>query len=98
MAKPKDTTIAMPMEQRFKQLPECMAEVFINLFNIVMRLERERFLGATHYERPAEGGIREWPGTFGGSFCCTSSPSIRSIRARIIKAFSLEPKKYQARQ
>ncbi len=71
MAKPKDTTIATPMEQRFKQLPECMAEVFINLFNIVMRLERERFLGAAHYERLAGGEILEWPGSFVGSSCCT---------------------------
>ena len=31
-----------------------MATVFAGLFNLAMRIERERFLGAGHYERTPE--------------------------------------------
>jgi transposase-like protein len=51
MADPKDTTIAAIMEHLLEQGPGGMADVFTSLFNIAMRLERERFLGAAHYER-----------------------------------------------
>ena len=54
MAEAKDTAIAGLLEQLLAHGPECMAEVFTSLFNIAMRLERERFLGAGHYERNPE--------------------------------------------
>ena len=54
MAETKDTTITALMEQLLAHGPDCMAEVFTSLFNLAMRLERERFLGAEHYERTPE--------------------------------------------
>ena len=51
MAELKDTTVAAVMEQLMAQGPDGMAEVFTSLFNLAMRFERERFLGAAHYER-----------------------------------------------
>ncbi len=39
------------MEQLIETGPEDMAAVFAGLFNLAMRIERERFLGAGHYER-----------------------------------------------
>ena len=39
------------MEQLITEGPEGMAQVFTALFNLAMRLERERFLGAGLYER-----------------------------------------------
>ena len=51
MSEPKDTTIATIMEHLLEQGPGGMADVFTSLFNLAMRLERERFLGAAHYER-----------------------------------------------
>jgi transposase-like protein len=42
------------MEQLIENGTEEMASVFAGLFNLAMRLERERFLGADHYERSAE--------------------------------------------
>jgi putative transposase len=50
----KDTAIAALMEQLVAQGPDGMAEVFTGLFNLAMRFERERFLGAAHYERSPE--------------------------------------------
>lgn len=50
----KDTAIATLMEQLVAQGPDGMAEVFTGLFNLAMRFERERFLGAAHYERSPE--------------------------------------------
>jgi transposase-like protein len=49
-----DTAIAALMEQLVAQGPDGMAEVFTGLFNLAMRFERERFLGAAHYERSPE--------------------------------------------
>lgn len=54
MTETKDTTIAALMEHLLAQGPDCMAEVFTSLFNLAMQLERERFLGAAHYERTSE--------------------------------------------
>jgi putative transposase len=46
--------IAELMEQLIAHGPERMGEVFAGLFNLALRLERERFLGAGLYERTAE--------------------------------------------
>lgn len=54
MSEPNDTTIATLMEQLIAQGPDSMAEVFTGLFNLAMRFERERFLGAAHYQRTPE--------------------------------------------
>ena len=42
------------MEQLIESGSEEMASVFAGLFNLAMRIERERFLGADHYERTPE--------------------------------------------
>lgn len=42
------------MEQLIESGSEEMASVFAGLFNLAMRIERERFLGAGHYERNPE--------------------------------------------
>jgi transposase-like protein len=47
----KDTTIAQVMEQLIAEGPQAMAQVMTALMNAAMRLEREQFLGAGHYER-----------------------------------------------
>ncbi len=45
------------MEQLIESGSEEMASVFAGLFNLAMSIERERFLGAGHYERnPARRG------------------------------------------
>ncbi len=54
MATVKDTTITGLLEQLVADGPDSMAEIFTSLFNLAMRLERERFLSAGHYERAAE--------------------------------------------
>jgi transposase-like protein len=41
------------MEQLISQGPDCMAEIFAQLFNLALRLEREQFLDAGLYERTA---------------------------------------------
>ena len=48
-----DTTIAAVMEQLMAEGPQAMAQVMTMLMNAAMRLEREQFLGAGHYERSA---------------------------------------------
>jgi len=47
----KDTAIAAIMEQLIAEGPQAMAQVMTTLMNAAMRLEREQFLGAGHYER-----------------------------------------------
>jgi transposase-like protein len=42
------------MERLIENGTEDMAAVFAGLFNLAMRIERERFLGADHYERSPE--------------------------------------------
>ena len=51
MSQTQDTIVAALMEQMIAEGPEGMAQVFTTLFNLAMRLERERFLGAGLYER-----------------------------------------------
>jgi putative transposase len=46
-----DTTIAQVMEQLIAEGPQAIAQVMTMLMNAAMRLERELFLGASHYER-----------------------------------------------
>ena len=46
-----DTTIAAVMEQLMAEGPQAMAQVMTALMNAAMRLERDQFLGAGHYER-----------------------------------------------
>jgi transposase-like protein len=54
MAQAQDTVVAALMEQLIAEGPDGLAQVFTALFNLAMRLERERFLGAGLYERNPE--------------------------------------------
>ena len=49
-----DTTIAALLEQLIADGPQAMALVMTTLMNVAMKLEREQFLGAAHYERGPE--------------------------------------------
>jgi putative transposase len=49
-----DTTIANLLEQLIADGPQAMSQVMTTLMNVAMRLEREQFLGAGHYERGAD--------------------------------------------
>src|SRR5512133_3003744 len=51
MSQTQDTIVAALIEQLIAEGPDGMAQVFTALFNLAMRLERERFLGAGLYER-----------------------------------------------
>ena len=51
--KENHTIIAAAMEQLIAQGPQAMAGIITSLMNLAMRMERERFLGAGHYERAA---------------------------------------------
>jgi putative transposase len=46
-----DTTLAAVMEQLIAEGPQAMTPVMTALMNLAMRLEREQYLGAGHYER-----------------------------------------------
>jgi transposase-like protein len=52
--KTNDTIIAAVMEQLVAEGPQAMAQVVTVLMNLAMRMEREQFLGAAHYERAPE--------------------------------------------
>ena len=54
MPEPQGTIIAALIEQLIQNGPEGMAQAFTALFNLAMRLERERFLGAEPYKRSPE--------------------------------------------
>ncbi len=54
MPEPQGTIIAALMEQLIQTGPEGMAQAFTALFNLAMRLERERDLGAELYQRSPE--------------------------------------------
>lgn len=49
----QDTVIESLMDQIISNGPEDMASVFARLFDLAMRIEREQFLDAEHYERVA---------------------------------------------
>jgi len=51
MPEQQDKLVAAVMERLIEEGPESMAQAFTALFDMAMRLERERFLGAGHYER-----------------------------------------------
>ena len=51
MRREQDTAIEALMEQLMASGAEDMGVVFASLFDLAMRIERERFLGAGHYER-----------------------------------------------
>ena len=54
MRKDQDSVVEALMEQLIESGSEDMATVFAGLFNLAMRIERERFLGAGHYQRSPE--------------------------------------------
>ena len=54
MRRDQDSALEALMEQLIESGSEEMASVFAGLFNLAMRIERERFLGADHYERTPE--------------------------------------------
>ncbi len=54
MRKDQDSAVEALVEQLIEGGSENMAPVFAGLFNLAMRIERERFLGAGHYERTPE--------------------------------------------
>ena len=54
MRSDQDNALEALMEQLIENGTEEMASVFAGLFNLAMRIERERFLGAAHYERTPE--------------------------------------------
>ncbi len=47
----KDTTLAAVLEQLIAEGPQGMAQAMTTLMNLAMRMEREQYLGAGHYER-----------------------------------------------
>jgi hypothetical protein len=55
---------------------EEMASVFVGLFDLAMRIERERFLGVQHYEHTAR---HNWPGRPEGSETGVGSSTIREL-------------------
>ncbi len=50
----RDTLIATVMEPLMAEGPQAMTQVVTVLMNLAMRMEREQFLGAAHYERAPE--------------------------------------------
>ncbi len=54
MPEHQDRIVAALMERLIAHGPEQMGEVFAALFNLALRLERERFLGAGLYERTVD--------------------------------------------
>ena len=79
-------------EQLITTGPESLGQVFTALFNLAMRLERERFLGAGLYERnPERRGyangyktktLDTTAGTVTVDVPKTGMPTSRSIRSR----------------
>ncbi len=54
MDRRKDTALEAVLEQLIENGPSEMASVFARAFELAMQIERERFLGAGHYERTPE--------------------------------------------
>jgi len=54
MDRQKDTAFEAVLEQLIEHGPCDIASVFARAFELAMQIERERFLGAGHYERTAE--------------------------------------------
>ena len=55
MDKRHDTVLETLMEQLIEGGAENMGLVFARVFDLAMQIERERFLGAQHYERSRLG-------------------------------------------
>ncbi len=53
MGRQKDTGLEAILEQLIEHGADDMANIFARAFELAMRIERERFLGAGHYERTA---------------------------------------------
>jgi len=51
MDRRKDTAVEAVLEQLIETGPTDIASVFARAFELAMQIERERFLGAGHYER-----------------------------------------------
>jgi putative transposase len=51
MDKRHDTALDGVMEQLIESSAENIGTIFARLFELAMQMERERFLGAQHYER-----------------------------------------------
>src|SRR5512132_3457182 len=63
MSQTQDTIVAALMEQLIAEGPDGMAQVFTALFNLALRLERERFLAADRAGRTRSSGHRlPWRG------------------------------------
>ena len=83
-----DSAIEAVLEQLIEHGPEGIATVFARAFEMAMRLERERFLGAQLYERtPGRRGYAQrfrldWKGCQGR--CARSPGKARSGFARAI--------------
>ena len=54
MDRRKDKTVEAVLEQLIETGPTDIASVFARAFELAMQIERERFLGAGHYERTPE--------------------------------------------
>ncbi|WP_222101822.1 transposase, partial [Jannaschia seosinensis] len=54
MNRRKDTALEAVLEQLIEHGPGEIASVFARAFELAMQIERERFLGASHYERTPE--------------------------------------------
>ncbi|WP_144431744.1 M20/M25/M40 family metallo-hydrolase, partial [Jannaschia seosinensis] len=54
MDRRKDTALEAVLEQLIEHGPGEIASVFARAFELAMQIERERFLGASHYERTPE--------------------------------------------
>jgi putative transposase len=54
MPEHQDRIVAALMERLIAHGPEQLGQAFAELFNLAMRLERERFLGAGLYERTVD--------------------------------------------
>ena len=50
----KDTTVEVLLEHLIEHGPNDIAAIFARAFELAMQIERERFLGAGHYERTPE--------------------------------------------
>jgi hypothetical protein len=59
--KTSDTIIAAILEQLVAEGPQAMAQVVTVLMNLAMRMNREQFLGAAHYERAPFAPDRKGP-------------------------------------
>lgn len=57
MPETHNRTITEIVEQLMREGPQAMAPVMSALMNLAMRMEREQFLGAGHYECQATPGF-----------------------------------------